>query len=243
MVAAACAAIVVALLAPTAAAHATAQATAQATPAPAPNAKKPAIVWKKIPFGPKRRRQMAAYSKRHYGVRTWRLRHPHVIVEHFTGGTSFSSAWNTFAANGPDLGELPGTCAHFIIDTDGTIYQLVPLGTRCRHTVGLNYTAIGIEDVGQSDAQVLDDAKQIASSYKLTLWLMQRLHIQLRNVIGHNESLISPYHKELYASWRCQTHSDWNHKDMRRYRKHLKVLARRHHVPIGPPPAWVDSGC
>ena len=72
---------------------------------------------------------------------------------------------------------------------------------------------------------------------------MQRFHIQLRNVIGHNESLISPYHKELYPSWRCQTHSDWNHHDMQRYRKHLKVLARRHHVPIGPPPAWVDPHC
>jgi len=216
-------------------------APARATPAP--DAARPHIVWKKIPFGPKRRHQMAAYSKRHYGVRTWRLRHPHVIVEHFTGGTSLASAWNTFAANGPDLGELPGTCAHFIVDTDGTIYQPVPLDTRCRHTVGLNYTAIGIEDVGQSDQQVFRDARQISASYKLTLWLMRRFHIQLRNVIGHNESLISPYHHELYAPWRCQTHSDWNHHDMRRYRRHLKGLARRHHVPIGPAPAWVDPNC
>jgi len=30
---------------------------------------KPHVVWKSIPFGPKRRREMAAYSKRHYG--TW----------------------------------------------------------------------------------------------------------------------------------------------------------------------------
>ena len=28
---------------------------------------------------------------------------------------------------------------------------------------------------------------------------MWRYHIQLRNVIGHNESLTSPYHHELYA--------------------------------------------
>ncbi len=28
---------------------------------------------------------------------------------------------------------------------DGTIIQMVPLSTMCRHTVGLNYTAIGIE--------------------------------------------------------------------------------------------------
>ena len=188
---------------------------------------------------------MAAYARRHYGIDSYRLTKPHVIVEHYTAGTSFSSAYNTFARDTRDveLHELPGVCSHFLIDTDGTIYQLVPLSIRCRHTVGLNYTAIGIEDVGQSDAQVLRDAKQIASSYKLTLWLMERFHIQLRNVIGHNESVTSPYHKELYDSWRCQTHSDWNHADMKRYRKHLNGLARKHHVPIGPPPVWVDPNC
>jgi len=30
---------------------------------------RPEIVWKKIPFGAKRKRQMAAYSGRHYGGR------------------------------------------------------------------------------------------------------------------------------------------------------------------------------
>ena len=33
----------------------------------------------------------------------------------------------------------------------------------CRHTVGLNYTAIGIEHVGSSDAQILGNAKQMAA--------------------------------------------------------------------------------
>jgi N-acetylmuramoyl-L-alanine amidase len=59
------------------------------------------------------------------------------------------------------LGELPGDCAHFVIATDGTIYELVSLGTMYRHTVGLNYTAIGIEHVGESDQQILDDLRQL----------------------------------------------------------------------------------
>src|SRR5947209_14624892 len=114
---------------------------------------KPHVVWKPIPYGPQRRAEMAAYSKRHYGIDSWRLR-PKVIVEHYTGGESFQEAWSTFASNQPDpeLGELPGTCAHFIVDKDGTIYQLVKLDVMCRHTVGLNYVAIGIEHVGTSDA-------------------------------------------------------------------------------------------
>ena len=49
----------------------------------------------------------------------------------------------------------------FDIATDGTIYELVSLGTMYRHTVGLNYTAIGIEHVGESDQQILDDLRQL----------------------------------------------------------------------------------
>ena len=118
----------------------------------------------------------------------------------------------------PSSTSCPGTCAHFVVDTDGTIYQLVPLGVRCRHTVGLNWTAIGIEHVGTSDAAILDNPRQLHASLALTAWLMSRFRISLGDVIGHNESLTSPYHRELYAPWRCQTHGDWTRADMDRYR-------------------------
>jgi N-acetylmuramoyl-L-alanine amidase len=209
------------------------------TPATVPQ---PRIVQRPIPFPPERRAEMRAYVKRHYGIDTIHL-DPHVIVLHFTAGTSFQSAWNTFAANQPDLGELPGTCTHFIVDTDGTIYQLVPLSLMCRHTVGLNYTAFGIEDVGQSDQEVLGNPPQLHATLGLILWLMQGFGIQLRNVIGHNESLTSPYHKELYAPWRCQTHSDWNHADMEIVRADLARMARRYHLPLGPPATPVNPNC
>src|SRR5712671_3675506 len=126
---------------------------------------------------------MAQYAARHYGLHTWRLEHPKVVVEHYTASDSFSSAWNTFASDAPDpeLHELPGTCAHFVIDRDGTIYQLVPLTTMCRHTVGLNWTAIGIEHVGTSDAEVLHDAAQMRASLALTVWLMWKYRIPLAN--------------------------------------------------------------
>jgi beta-N-acetylhexosaminidase len=206
---------------------------------------KPAIVWKPIPFDAHRRAEMVQYAARHYGLHTWRLDHPKVIVEHYTASTSFSSAWNTFANDSPDpeLHELPGTCAHFVIDTDGTIYQLVPLNTMCRHTVGLNWTAIGIEHVGMSDGSILQNPKQIAASLKLTLWLMNRFAISLPNVIGHNESLTSRYHRERYAPWRCQTHGDWIHADMQTYRARLAALARSVHVAVSRAGAPVTSLC
>jgi N-acetylmuramoyl-L-alanine amidase len=206
---------------------------------------RPPIVWKPIPFGPKRRAEMAAYAKRHYGIDTWRLQGPHVIVEHYTASDSFSAAWNAFAADTPDpeLHELPGDCAHFIVDSNGRIYQLVRLTVMCRHTVGLNYTAMGIEHVGTSDQQILHDRKQLRASLWLTLWLAQRFHIKLANIIGHNESLSSPYHRELYRPWRCQTHQDWKRADMIIYRNYLRRLAARYGVELGPQPRLRRTGC
>ena len=191
-------------------------------------APRPHIVWRPIPYGPQRKAEMAAYAQRHYGIHSWRL-HPKVIVEHVTVTSTFSSVYNTFAADVPDaeLHQLPGTCAHFVVDRDGTIYQLVPLTVMCRHTVGLNYVAIGIEHVGMSDAQVLGDAAQMRASLALTAWLATKYHIAVRNVIGHNESLTSPFHKELYAPWRTQTHGDWRKADMDVYRVRLAALLNR----------------
>ena len=191
--------------------------------------RKPPITWDPIPFGPERKAQMVAYVRRHYGSfmkPTWRLIDPHVIVIHYTEGPTFESAWNTFAADVPDpeLHELPGTCAHFVIDRNGRIYQLVSLGTMCRHTVGLNWTAIGIENVGYSDAEVMNDRAQMTSNLRLVRWLRCRYHIEIKDVIGHNESLSSPYHREDVVSLRTQTHSDFNHADMLVYRRRLRDL-------------------
>jgi beta-N-acetylhexosaminidase len=200
-------------------------------------AERPAIVAKPIPFGAARKQETAAYSARHYGLRTWRLARPRVIVQHYTASSTFSSAWNTFAADVPDgeLGELPGTCAHFVVDRDGTIYQLVELSTMCRHTVGLNYTAVGIEHVGRSDREVLGNPRQLQASLRLTAWLMQRFGIRLVNVIGHSESLASPYHRERYKGWACQTHGDFAHASMQVYRARLAAVARRAGLDPGPP--------
>jgi hypothetical protein len=215
-------------------------------PAPPPaGIPRPHIVWKPIPFPPKRLAETAAYALRHYGIDTWRLRHPHVIVEHYTVSETMQSAWSLFAQDVPDseLHELPGTCAHFIVDRDGTIYQLVPLDVICRHTVGLNAAALGIENVGMSDAEILADPAQMRASLHLTAWLMQRYHIALGDVIGHAESLTSPYHHERYPAWRCQTHSDWQPADMAVYRARLRALLRRYRIPVGPPVRRVSSGC
>jgi len=204
---------------------------------------KPAIVKKAIPYGPRRKDQMAAYSKRHYGERRWELRSPSVIVQHYTAGLSFTSAWNHFASNDRWNGESPGTCTHFIIDRDGTIYQLVPLGTRCRHVVGLNHVSVGVEHVGTSDRMVLRDRQQMRSSLRLTVWLMAKFDVNVGNVIGHAEALEHPLHRELYRSWRCLVHADFPHRAMKTYRSRLRDAALARDVRAGAGPTWEPSGC
>ena len=186
----------------------------------------PREVARPIPFGATRRREMRAYALRHYGLDDHRLRRPRVIVEHYTATSTFAPVYNTFAADTPDveLGELPGVCSHYVIDRDGTIYRLVPTSLMCRHTVGLNWTAIGIEHVGTSDGQVLGNPRQLRASLRLTRALQGRFRISTRNVIGHNESLSSRYHRERVARLRTQTHGDMARPAMTRYRRLLGRL-------------------
>ena len=190
------------------------------------DALRPPIVQRPIPFGAARKRETAAYARRHYGIDKWRLRRPHVIVEHLTVTSSIDATYATFAPDRPDpeLHELPGVCSHFVVGRDGTIVQFVPVSIMCRHTVGLNWTAIGIEHVGFRDSDVLGNPRQLRASLRLTRWLRCRFGIRVRDVIGHNESLRSPYHRERVARLRRQTHGDWVAASMRRYRARLRAL-------------------
>ena len=170
---------------------------------------------------------MAAYARRHYGIDSHLLREPRVIVQHIAVAPTAGAIRNTFAPNRPDpsFGEYPNVCTHFAIGRDGRIHQLVSLRLMCRHTVGLNHTAIGIEHAGYRDRDLLGNARQLRASLHLTAWLRCTHGIALRDVIGHNESLSSPHHRERVARMRNQTHGDMTRASMRRYRAKLRGIA------------------
>ncbi len=185
-----------------------------------------------IPYGPGRRAEMAAYSERHYGVASAKL-DPKLIVLHYTAGDSYQSAWSTFASDAPAAGpagtaaESPGTCSHFIVDQQGTIHQLVSLQWQCRHTIGLNRWAIGIEMV-QSDAghdsawatdQILNRPKQIGAVLALVRALMARYGLGKTDVIGHGTANGDAHFVDL-EGWR-NDHTDWLAPAVRALRKRL----------------------
>jgi N-acetylmuramoyl-L-alanine amidase len=189
-------------------------------------APKPSVRKRLIPYSQKRKRQMAAYSKRHYGRYKWHLRNPKLIVIHYAVAGSIGAIYNTFAPNNPDpeFGELPGVCSHYAVGAGGGTVKFVPPSTRCRHVVGLNHVAIGIEHVGFSDSDVLNRPAQLNASLRLSQWLRCRFGIPIEGVIGHNESLSSPYYKELDPRFKGQTHGDFNRASMERYRGELRKL-------------------
>ena len=179
-----------------------------------------------IPYGRKRRHQMAAYSKRHYGQREWRLKRVEQIVEHLSVTPTARAVYNTFAPDVPDAeyGELPGVCSHYVIGRSGRIFRFVHLTTRCRHVVGLNYISVGIEHVGYTERDVLTHPKQLRASLRLTRWLRYRFNLRVKRVIGHAESLSSPFYRELDPRFKGRTHGDWRHRYMQRYRRKLRAL-------------------
>jgi len=182
----------------------------------------PPIQYHHIDMPATRKQEMRAYSKRHYGYASFKLK-PRVIVEHIAVAPTWKSVWDTFAPDVPDieLHELPGLCSHYVIGETGQIIELVPPHLRCRHTVGLNHVAIGIEHVGYSDGDVLHNKRRLRASLRLTAWLRCRYDIPVKDVIGHNESLSSPFHRERVKRLRKQTHSDWSHASMKVYRRRL----------------------
>jgi N-acetyl-anhydromuramyl-L-alanine amidase AmpD len=116
---------------------------------------------------------------------------PRMIILHWTAINSFESAWNYFnrthaEAERKDLaaaGDV-NVSAHFLIDRDGAIYQLMPETWMARHCIGLNHVAIGVENVGDGEKFPLTDA-QVKANAALVRYLAKKFPVQY--LIGHME--------------------------------------------------------
>ena len=74
--------------------------------------------------------------------------------------------------------------AHYVIDRNGDIYQMVNDCDCANHCVGANHGSIGIEHVG-SETDSLAPA-QAAASAALIRWLLQEHQIPRANIFGHD---------------------------------------------------------
>ena len=154
---------------------------------------------------------------------------PKLVVVHWTASSTAKSAWNTFAgatlAGRRDLssGGSLNVSAHYLVDRDGTIYELLPPTRIARHCIGLNHLSIGIENVGNGSTHPLTEA-QIAANVALIRQLASTYPIT--HLIGHHEHNAMeghPYFQEQDPKYRT-TKIDPGAEIMRQIRMGLADL-------------------
>jgi hypothetical protein len=73
--------------------------------------------------------------------------------------------------------------AHYVVDKNGDIYQMVRDDRSAWHAKAINSRSIGIEHVGTADDRLTD--AQSAASAQLVRWLAAQYGIPAANVLGH----------------------------------------------------------
>lgn len=116
---------------------------------------------------------------------------PRVIILHYTAGSSAKATRRYFdnvkiEASRSKLAKAGAVnvSAHYVVDRDGTIYQLQSPTRYARHCVGMNHIAIGIENVGDEAQYPLTDAQALANA-ALVRNLAARYPIT--HLLGHHE--------------------------------------------------------
>jgi len=172
----------------------------------------PGVVMRPIVFDEQRRQLSLEYLANRYGIEQQEPTIvPKVVVVHWT---VIPTADATFDAFDPTV--LPGArqeissasalnvSSQYLVDRDGTIFQLLPEQTMARHTIGLNHVAIGIENVGNGTDLPLTDA-QLASNVAIVRYLSAKYDLEY--LIGHYEYTLFEGHtlwKERNKAYRTE---------------------------------------
>ena len=191
---------------------------------------RPVLEQKPIVFDQKRKELTKEYLKTRYNLPTESVQiEPRMIVLHWTAiptlEKSFQAFYSSTLPNHRSLikgaGQL-NVSAHFLVDRDGKIYQLLPETTMARHVIGLNHCAIGIENVGGEEQPLTKE------QLKANVWLVKELKSRyaIDYVIGHHEYTLFEEHPlwlEVDKGYRTQK-TDPGDDFMRRVRSATSKL-------------------
>lgn len=153
------------------------------------------IIKKPIDFGTQRVAMTKQYIKQHYGkdVKDITIQ-PKIIVLHWTAEMDLQKSFmrlkpEKLLSDRKDIQKASqlNVSAHYLVDRDGTIYALMPDNYMARHVIGLNYSAIGIENVGGKNDREGDLTKaQLRSNIALVQYLKKK-YPAIEYLIGHYE--------------------------------------------------------
>ncbi|SFV63157.1 Beta-hexosaminidase [hydrothermal vent metagenome] len=153
------------------------------------------IVEKPIDFGKARVNMTKAYIRQHYGKKVKNIAiTPRIIVLHWTAEMNFKKSFNRLKpqkllSDRKDIAKASAlnVSAQFLVDRDGTIYRLMPENWMARHVIGLNYSSIGVENVGGKGNKADDlTAAQLRSNIALVRYLKAK-YPTIQYLIGHYE--------------------------------------------------------
>lgn len=149
---------------------------------------------KPVAFGETRVAMTKAYIKEHYGLDTDDITiAPQIIVIHYTGINDLNHSMARFTdealpTDRPDIadGGRLNVSAHYMVDTNGDLYRLMDETTMARHVIGLNYSSIGIENVGGAGHVQNLTKEQLDKNIALIENLLER-YPGITYLIGHYE--------------------------------------------------------
>lgn len=153
------------------------------------------IIDKPIDFGQERIDMTKAYIKKHYGFKVDNIEIvPRTIVLHWTADMSFKKSFERLKpqklfSDRKDIAKASAlnVSAHFMVKRDGTIYRLMPENWMARHVIGLNYSSIGIENIGGESNKKEDlTPEQLKSNIQLVRYLTNK-YPSIDHLIGHLE--------------------------------------------------------
>lgn len=151
------------------------------------------IIDKPITFDQDRSNLTIEYLEKHYDLKQNKPTIiPKMVVVHWTVIPTLEKSFEAFDPSRlpdwrPDIASASAlnVSSQFLIDQDGTIFQLLPETTMARHVIGLNHCAIGIENVGGIGDKPLTK-KQLKSNIRLIRHLKKK-YPEIEYVIGHFE--------------------------------------------------------
>lgn len=167
------------------------------------------IIEKPITWNQERESLSLAYLKTRHGLEKERASiEPQMVVVHWTAIDNVEVTFDVFDSPSlkgrEELGSASNlnVSSHFIIDRDGVIFRLLPDTAFARHTIGLNYCAIGIENIGGPEAPLTK--AQLQANEELIRYL-QKKYPAIEYVIGHHEYQLfqtNPLWKEMDPDYR-----------------------------------------
>ena len=153
------------------------------------------IIDKPIDFGAERDAMTKAYIKSHYGKEVDNIEiTPKIILLHWTAEMDFDKSFKRLLpekllSDRKDIMKASAlnVSAHFLVARDGTIYRLMPETWMARHVIGLNYSSIGIENVGGKGNKIDDlTPEQRQANVDLVFYLKAK-HPSIEYLVGHHE--------------------------------------------------------